>query len=171
MLRPVFALLAMTAAIGHSTHLMAQQSGGTTAESVKKYDAQTMRPEDIRKCLKDGQKLDQQEQAGADYRATVTEFLGKINKLTESLKLQRVEIDNTDADAVKDYNSRVENQQQMIARYKERMLPQLNQREAQLSKSIERYNKRCSGKKYFEDDWVAAVKELGIEDPRDAAKN
>ena len=149
----------------------AQQSTAPTgaAEVVKTYDAQTMRPEDIRKCLERSQKLNQQEQAKDDYRATVQQYLGKITKLGENLKRQRLEIDNTNPDAVKKYNDRIQEHANMIDRYNTRMVPQLVSRQDQLAKDVARYNKQCSGKKYFEDDWVAAVKELGIADPRNTA--
>lgn len=149
----------------------AQQSTAPAgaAEVIKTYDAQTMRPEDIRKCLERSQKLNQQEQAKDDYRSTVQQYLEKITKLGEGLKRQRLEIDNTDPDAVKKYNDRIQEHASMIDRYNTRMAPQLVSRQEQLAKDVARYNKQCSGKKYFEDDWVAAVKELGIADPRSAA--
>lgn len=149
----------------------AQQSTAPsgTAEVIKTYDAQTMRPEDIRKCLERGEKLNQQEKAKDDYSLTVQQYLGKITKLGEGLKRQRLEIDNTDPDAVKKYNDRIQEHASMIDRYNTRMVPQLVSRQEQLAKDVARYNKQCSGKKYFEDDWVAAVKELGIADPRSAA--
>lgn len=138
-------------------------------EVIKIYDENTLKPADIRACLKSDQDIDRQEEQLAEYEATVAKFKNQIEDLADELDERRKEIDGTDAKAVDAYNKKVDRHRTMIDRYNEKFLPTLAQRRARLNEAIDFYNANCAGKAYFEDDWLAAVSEMGIEDPRPQA--
>ena len=68
-----------------------------------------------------------------------------------------------------EYNRRVERHASMIERYYDKFLPNLEGRQEKLNAAIDAYNENCATKSYFEEDWLEAVDELGIEDPRKVA--
>lgn len=151
----------------------AKDGGKAAAEPapdvIKVYDDNTLKPEDIRACLKSDAAISDMEAKLDDYKKTVADFRAKIDELAAELDRRRKQIDGTDPDAVADYNRRVDRHAEMVERYNGSFLPNLKGRRKKLNAAIETYNSDCAEKSYFEEDWLAAVKELGIEDPRPKA--
>lgn len=139
------------------------------ADVIKIYDEDTLKPEDIRKCLKTDQDIVRQEQQLAEYEQTLVDFKTDIEKLASDLDKRRKQIDGSDPKAVDTYNKRVDRHRAMIDRYNQKFLPTLSERRTALNGSIDAYNSNCADKAYFEEDWLAAVEELGIKDPRPSA--
>lgn len=138
-------------------------------EIIKVYDDDTLKPAEIRQCLRDDMAIADMEAKVADYEQTLKTFRGQIHNLGDNLDRRRKQIDGTDPDAVAEYNRRVERHASMIERYYDKFLPNLEGRQQKLNAAIDAYNADCATKSYFEEDWVEAVKELGIEDPRKVA--
>lgn len=160
-------LLLPAVALAQSTS--AEQSSEPDAEVIKIYDEDTLKPEDITACLKTDQDIVRQEQQLADYEQTLVDFKADIEKLAADLDKRRKQIDGSDAKAVDVYNKRVDRHRAMIDRYNQKFLPTLSERRINLNTAIDQYNTNCADKAYFEEDWLAAVEALGIEDPRPAA--
>lgn len=139
------------------------------AEVIKIYDENTLKPEDITACLKTDQDIVRQEQKLGDYELTLADFKADIEKLAADMDKRRKQIDGSDAKAVDAYNKRVDRHRSMIDRYNQKFLPTLAERRARLNTSIDQYNSNCADKSYFEEDWLAAVQQLGIDDPRPEA--
>ncbi|ANK80453.1 MAG: hypothetical protein TEF_06320 [Rhizobiales bacterium NRL2] len=138
-------------------------------EIIKVYDENTLKPEDIRACLKSDLAIADMETRVADYEDTLTSFRQQIADLGEDLDRRRKQIDGTDPEAVAEYNRRVDRHADMIDRYNEKFVPNLTDRRKRLNEAIDTYNRDCAEKAYFEEDWLEAVAELGIEDPRATA--
>lgn len=136
------------------------------AEVIKVYDAGTLKPADIRACLRQDQRLGDLEKRLTDYQASMTAHRSRITALEKELDRRRKQIDGTDPAAVKEYNARVERHRTMIDTYNEEMLPTLDRRRDQLNQLVKDYNAACADKSYFEEDWQAALAELGMKDPR-----
>lgn len=139
------------------------------AEVIKIYDENTLKPEDITRCLRTDQAIVRQEKQLADYEKTLLDFKTEIEDLAADLDERRKQIDGSDPKAVDAYNKRVDRHRAMIERYNDKFLPTLADRRTKLNASIDQYNTGCADKSYFEEDWLAAVEALGIEDPRPAA--
>ncbi len=155
-----------TAVVLLASPATAQQKASENAEVIKVYEAGTLTPADIRACLRQDQRLADLEKRLASYQASMTSYRNRISALEADLDKRRKQIDGTDPEAVKEYNARVERHRTMIDTYNDEMLPTLDQRRDQLNKLVSDYNGRCADKSYFEDDWQAALTELGIPDPR-----
>lgn len=169
---PVFAAAFMAFQAQAQTPVVNQPAqSGTQGETevIKIYDENTLKPADIRACLKSDQDIVRQEEQLAEYEATVAKFTKQIEDLVADMDKRRKEIDGTDPKAVDAYNKKVDRHRTMIDRYNQKFLPTLTERRANLNAAIDFYNTNCAGKAYFEDDWLAAVAEMGIEDPRPQA--
>ena len=169
---PVFAAAFMAFQAQAQTPVVNQPAqSGTQAETevIKIYDENTLKPADIRTCLKLDQDIVRQEKQLAEYEQTLFAFKTDIEELAADIDERRKQIDGTDAKAVDAYNRRVDRHRAMIDRYNQKFLPTLTERRANLNQAIDSYNTNCAGKAYFEDDWLAAVAEMGIEDPRPQA--
>ena len=166
-------LLVLGALIAMPLGLQAQTAEGDQqepdAEVIKIYDENTLKPEDIRACLKTDQDIVRQEQQLADYEETVLEFKTEIEELAADLDKRRKQIDGSDSKAVDAYNRRVDRHRAMIDRYNNKFIPTLTSRREKLNAAIDQYNTGCADKSYFEEDWLAAVDEMGIQDPRPQA--
>ncbi|WP_417515423.1 hypothetical protein [Minwuia sp.] len=138
-------------------------------EVIKIYDENTLTPDNIRTCLTTDRDIADMEKKLAEYEITLENFKKEISALTDDMDKRRKQIDGTDPKAVDAYNARVDRHRAMIDRYNQKFLPTLAERRARMNKSIDFYNQNCADKAYFEDDWVAIVEELGIEDPRPQA--
>ena len=136
------------------------------AEVIKVYDKGTLKPVDIRACLRQDQRLRDLEKRLSDYQASLASHRSRITALEKELDRRRKQIDGTDPAAVKEYNARVERHRTMIDTYNEEMLPTLDRRRDQLNQLVKDYNAACADKSYFEEDWQAALAELGMKDPR-----
>ncbi|WP_416897549.1 MAG: hypothetical protein ACMVY4_19110 [Minwuia sp.] len=160
--------LMTAAAVLLAGQALAQTAGDNQpeAEVIKIYDENTLTPDDIRACLKTDQDIVAMEAQLADYEKTLAGFQQEIRDLAADLDRRRKQIDGTDAKAVDAYNKRVDRHGAMIDRYNTRFLPTLAERRSKLNAAIDTYNTDCADKAYFEEDWLAAVEEMGIEDPR-----
>jgi len=164
--------LAMAPAVVHAqssettTPAASEAAASEDAEVIKIYDENTLKPADIRTCLKLDQDIVRQEKQLAEYEQTLFAFKTDIEELAADIDERRKKIDGTDAKAVDAYNRRVDRHRAMIDRYNQKFLPTLSDRRARLNGAIDTYNSDCAEKAYFEEDWVAAVEELGIKDPR-----
>ncbi|MDF1721379.1 MAG: hypothetical protein P1U65_11955 [Minwuia sp.] len=145
---------------------MAQQTATGNAEVIKVYEQGTLTPADIRACMRQDQRLVDQEKRLVAYQQSMTTYRERIRALEADLDKRRKQIDGTDPAAVTEYNTRVERHRTMIDTFNDEMLPTLDQRRDQLNKLVSDYNARCADKSYFEEDWQAALAELGIADPR-----
>lgn len=156
----------VTVAVLLASSAQAQQKASEDAEVIKVYEDGTLTPADIRACLRQDQRLADLEKRLVTYQASMTSYRERISALEADLDNRRKQIDGTDPAAVKEYNTRVERHRKMIDTFNEEMLPTLDQRRDQLNKLVTDYNGRCADKSYFEDDWQAALTELGVPDPR-----
>jgi Skp family chaperone for outer membrane proteins len=159
------ATLVALALAGTATAQTGSSASGD-AEVIKVYDAGTLKPADIRACLRQDQRLGDLEKRLADYQASMATHRERITALEKELDRRRKQIDGTDPEAVKVYNARVERHRTMIDTYNDEMLPTLERRREQLNQLVRDYNRDCADKSYFEDDWQAALTELGVSDPR-----
>jgi len=155
-------------AIALTGSVLAQTATGTTqdADVIKVYEAGTLQPADIRACLRQDQRLADLEKRLGDYQASMASHRTRITALEKDLDRRRKQIDGTDPSVVKEYNARVERHRAMIDTYNDEMLPTLDRRRDQLNKLVQDYNAGCADKSYFEEDWQAALTELGVRDPR-----
>lgn len=163
------AVIAVLPGIALSQSSTSEGTQEPEAEVIKVYDENTLKPSDITKCLKTDQSIIRQESQLADYEKTLLDFKTEIEELAADLDKRRKQIDGSDPKAVDAYNRRVDRHRAMIERYNEKFLPTLAERRSKLNTSIDQYNNGCADKSYFEEDWLAAVEEMGIEDPRPQA--
>jgi septal ring factor EnvC (AmiA/AmiB activator) len=165
----IFVLPAVALAQTSTAEKPAATSEDPDAEVIKIYDENTLKPEDITACLQTDQDIVRQEQQLVDYEQTLSDFKADIEKLAADMDRRRKQIDGSDAKAVDVYNKRVDRHRAMIDRYNQKFLPTLAERRGKLNDSIDAYNSGCADKSYFEEDWLASVAELGIDDPRPEA--
>lgn len=165
------ALIALMVMIAAATAQTSSSNTDTGAEAdvIKVYDENTLTPDAIRKCLRTDQGIVRMEEKLAEYEATLAGFLKQISDLADDLDKRRKQIDGTDPKAVDIYNKRVDRHRNMIERYNTKFLPTLADRKTKLNTAISTYNSDCADKAYFEEDWLAAIAELGVEDPRPQA--
>ncbi len=165
-------LIILGAGLCLSTGAMAQSQAEPEApkvDVVKVYEEGTLTPDDIRKCLQTDLDIKDMEVKLAAYEQTLTDYRKQIADLADDLDRRRKQIDGTDPKAVDIYNKRVDRHRNMIDRYNTKFLPTLTERKTRLNSGIDTYNNDCADKSYFEEDWLAAVEEMGIEDPRPQA--
>ncbi len=161
-----FLMAGATAGMLLGSAAMAQQNASESAEVIKVYEAGTLTPADIRACLRQDQRLADLEKRLGTYQTSMTTYRSRISALEADLDKRRKQIDGTDPAAVKEYNTRVERHRKMIDTYNDEMLPTLDRRRDQLNQLVKDYNAGCADKSYFEQDWQAALAELGMKDPR-----
>ncbi|MEC9345275.1 MAG: hypothetical protein VYB54_03545 [Pseudomonadota bacterium] len=159
----LFALLA-----GGAVHAQAATppSPAAAQDGEKVYDATTLNPAQIRACLKLDQQMLEQEARVADYEKTLSGYREKIAALRAELTERRKAIDAADPVAVNDFNSRVDRHREMTETYNDQFVPALEKRRQRMNELVGSYNERCANKGYFEEDWTAALAELGLPDPR-----
>lgn len=169
LLAGAMALLLALPAMAQSPQTEEGPAAEPDPEIIKVYDENTLKPEDIRACLNSDMAIADMEAKVTDYEATLTVFRQQIADLGADLDRRRKQIDGTDPEAVAEYNRRVDRHAEMIDRYNQKFVPNLTARRNRLNDAIDAYNRDCADKAYFEEDWLEAVAELGIEDPRATA--
>jgi len=100
------------------------------------------------------------------YQACMTDHRSSITALETGLGRRRRQIYVPYPSAVMEFNARVEGLRTMLDTYNDEMLPALDRRRDQLNQLVKDYNADCADKSYFEEDWQAALAELGMKDPR-----